>query len=115
MCPVTIGWIRLGSLLLTLPIRRLTGQQVIASDGNEASSALSWRGSDGSSAGGVGHASDPRTTGIRLCNSAHSSLGEVVTMAKLRTHSPAGERQLLSRKAFVAQRLDVDELYLEPA
>jgi len=36
-------------------------------------------------------------------------------MAKLRTHSPAGERQLLSRKAFVAQRLDVDELYLEPA
>jgi NAD(P)-dependent dehydrogenase (short-subunit alcohol dehydrogenase family) len=31
--------------------------------------------------------------GIRLWSSAHSSFGVVVTIAKLRTHSPAGERQ----------------------
>src|SRR5262252_7690844 len=88
-----IGSIRLGSLFLTLPTRTLTGQHVISSDGKGASRALSWHGSTGSSPSHVDHASAPRTTGIRLCNSAHSSLGVVVTMAKLRTHSPAGERQ----------------------
>jgi hypothetical protein len=30
---------------------------------------------------------------VRLCSSAHSSFDAVVTIAKLRTHSPAGERQ----------------------
>jgi hypothetical protein len=34
------------------------------------------------------------TTGIRLCSSAHSSLGVVVMIAKLRTLSPAGERHV---------------------
>ena len=103
MCTVTIGSIRLGSWLLTSPIRRLTGQQVIASDGNGASRALSWRGSDGSPSQ-VGHASDPRITGIRLCNSVNSWLGVVVTMAKLRTHSPAGERQFSHTPANAIRR-----------
>jgi hypothetical protein len=31
--------------------------------------------------------------GMRLCSSAHNSFGAVVTTAKLRTYSPAGERQ----------------------
>jgi hypothetical protein len=30
---------------------------------------------------------------MRLCSSAHRSLGRVVTSATLRIHSPAGERQ----------------------
>jgi hypothetical protein len=49
----------------------------------------------------AGHVSGPRTIAIRLCTSARSSLGVVVTMAKLRTHSHAGERhvsQALSRQ-----------------
>ncbi|HEY2540398.1 MAG TPA: hypothetical protein VGI28_13050 [Stellaceae bacterium] len=33
------------------------------------------------------------TTGIRLCSSAQSAFGGQVTSAKLRTHSPAAERQ----------------------
>jgi hypothetical protein len=63
----------------------------MASDGNGARRALSWRGSAGSSSSHIGHAAGPRTTGIRLCSSGHSSFGVVVTMVKLRT---AGERQL---------------------
>ncbi|MGC2201191.1 MAG: hypothetical protein WA633_13735 [Stellaceae bacterium] len=35
-----------------------------------------------------------RTTGIRLRNSAHNSFGVVVTIVKLRTRSPTGERQV---------------------
>ena len=84
---------RLGSLFLTLPTRALTGQHVIAPEGYGARRDLSWRGSAGSSPSQAGHVSGPRTTGIRLCSSAHSSFGVVVTIAKLRTHSPAGERQ----------------------
>jgi hypothetical protein len=41
----------------------------------------------------TGQASGASTTGIRLCSSAHNSFGVVVITAKLRTHSPAGERQ----------------------
>src|SRR5438045_5193505 len=40
-----------------------------------------------------------RTTGIRLCSSAQSSFGIVVTIAKLRTHSPDDERQFSHRPA----------------
>jgi hypothetical protein len=36
---------------------------------------LIWRGSAGSSPSHAGHVSGPSTTGIRLCGSAHSSLG----------------------------------------
>jgi hypothetical protein len=54
---------------------------------------LSWRGSAGSSPSQTGQVSGPRTTSIRLCNSAHNSFGIVVITAKVRTHSPAGERQ----------------------
>src|SRR5215472_1924961 len=97
--PEAIGSIRLGSLFLTLPTRVLTGQQVIASDGYGARRALSCRGSVGSSPSHTGHVSGPRTTGIRLCSSAHSSFGAVVTIAKLRTHSPPDERQFSHRPA----------------
>jgi len=38
---------------------------------------------------------------MRLWISAQSSFGVVVTMAKLRTHSPAGERQFSHRPASV--------------
>jgi hypothetical protein len=31
--------------------------------------------------------------GMRLCSSAHNSFGCVVTIAKLRMRSPAGDRQ----------------------
>jgi hypothetical protein len=62
---------RLGSLFLTLPTRALTGQHVIASEGYGARRDLSWRGSAGSSPSQAGHVSGPRTTGIRLCSSAH--------------------------------------------
>ena len=55
--------------------------------------ALSWPGSAGSSPIQVGQVSGPKTVGIRSCSSAQSSFGVVVTMAKLRSHSPAGERQ----------------------
>src|SRR6516162_9966300 len=55
--------------------------------------SLSWRGSAGSSPSQAGHVSGPRTTGIRLWSSAHSSFGGQVTIAKLLTHSLAGERQ----------------------
>src|SRR6516162_9348334 len=55
--------------------------------------ALSWGASAGSSPSQAGHVSGPSTTGIRLCSSAHSSLGVVVMIAKLRTLSPAGQRQ----------------------
>jgi hypothetical protein len=88
-----IGSIRVGSLFFTFPTRVLTGQQVISSDGYGARRALSSCGSDGSSPSQARHASRPMTAGIRLCSSAHSSLGFVVMTAKLRTHSPAGERQ----------------------
>jgi hypothetical protein len=47
----------------------------------------------------AGHTSGFKTTGIRSCSSAHSSFGAVVTIAKLRTHSPAGERQFSHRPA----------------
>jgi hypothetical protein len=81
------------SLFLTLPIRAPTGQEIIASDGHGTRRALSWRGSAGSSPSQAGHVSGSRTTGIRLCSSAHSSFGVIVMVAKLRTLSPAGERQ----------------------
>ena len=51
----------------------------------------------GSSPNHSGHTSGLRTTGIRSWSSAHSSFGIVVTMAKLRTHSPAGERRTDTR------------------
>jgi hypothetical protein len=38
----------------------------------------------------VGHADDGSITRMRLCISAHSSFGVVVTMVKLRTSSSAG-------------------------
>jgi hypothetical protein len=36
---------------------------------------------------------------MRLCSSPHSSFGVVVMMAKVRTHSPAGDRQFSHRPA----------------
>ena len=36
---------------------------------------------------------------MRLCSSAQSSLGSVVTIAKLRTHSPAGDFQFSHKPA----------------
>ncbi len=79
--------------------RALTGQHVISSDGKGASRALSWRASPGSSPSQAGHASRPRTTGIRSCSSAHGSFGVVVTIAKVRIHSSAAERQFSHKPA----------------
>jgi hypothetical protein len=81
---------RLGSLFLTLPTRMLTGQQITSSEGQGASSALSWGPSAGCSPGRTGHVSGFKTTGIRLCSSAHYSFGVVVMMVNLRILSPAG-------------------------
>src|SRR5215472_6239753 len=92
----TIGSIRVGSSFLTLPTRALTGQQVIAPDGWGARRALSSRGFAGSSPSQAGHTSGATTAGIRLRSSAQSAFGLVVAIAKLRIHSPAGERQFLS-------------------
>ena len=38
-------------------------------------------------------------TGMRVWISAHNSFGTVVMIAKLRTHSPAGERQFSHKPA----------------
>ncbi len=38
--------------------------------------------------------SGAKKTGIRLCRSAHNPVGVVARIAKLRTRSPAGERQV---------------------
>ncbi|MGC2525507.1 MAG: hypothetical protein WA417_23135 [Stellaceae bacterium] len=57
------------------------------------SSDLSCGTSAGSSPSQTGHASGLRTTGMRLWSFGHNSFGVVVMMAKLRTHSPAGECQ----------------------
>jgi hypothetical protein len=43
--------------------------------------------------------SNPVFRAVRLCSSAHSSFGVVVTIAKLRTHSPSGDRQFSHRPA----------------
>src|SRR6516164_2846779 len=99
-----IGSIRLGSLFLTLPTRVLTGQLVISSAGQGASKAFKRGKSAASSPSQAGHVSGPRTTGIRSWSSAHSSFGLVVTIAKLRTHSPAGERQFSHSPAKAMRR-----------
>jgi len=65
---------------LTLPTRMITGQQIISSEGQGASSALSWGTSAGCSPSHTGHVSGFKTTGIRLCSSAHNSFGVVVVM-----------------------------------
>jgi hypothetical protein len=41
---------------------------------------------------------------MRLCSSAHSSFGVVVMIAKLRTHSPAAERQFSYKLARAISR-----------
>ena len=82
-----------------IPTRALTGQQVISSEGKGTSSALREDASADSSPSQTGQVSGLRTTGMRLCNSAHNSFGVVVMIAKLRTHSPAGERQFSHRPA----------------
>jgi hypothetical protein len=41
---------------------------------------------------------------MRWCNSAHNAFGVVVMMAKLRTHSPAGERQFSHKPAKAIRR-----------
>ena len=68
----------------------ITGQQITSSEGQGASSALSWGPSAGCSPGRTGHVSGFKTTGIRLCSSAHYSFGVVVMMVNLRILSPAG-------------------------
>jgi hypothetical protein len=45
-----------------------------------------------------------KTTGIRLCSSAHNSFGVVVMMVKLRILSPAGERQVSHNPAMPISR-----------
>ena len=44
------------------------------------------------------------TTGIRLWSSAHNSFGVAVTIVKLRTRSPAGERQVSHNPAIPISR-----------
>jgi hypothetical protein len=57
--------------------------------------------SAGCSPGHTGHVSGFKTTGIRLCSSAHNSFGVVVVvMVKLRILSPAGERQVSHNPAM---------------
>jgi len=99
-----IGSMRLGSLFLTLPTRALTGQQIMSSGGQGASSALSWGTSAGGSPSHTGHVSGFKTTGIRLCSSAHNSFGVVVVMVKLRILSPADERQGFPQPGHAHQR-----------
>jgi hypothetical protein len=82
-------------LFLTLPTRWLTGQHVISSDGYGPNMPFSRVASAGSSPSHAGQAAGFR---MRLWISAHSSLGVVVMIAKLRTHSPAGERQFSHRR-----------------
>jgi len=60
------GSISVASLFLTFPTRALTGQQVISSDGNGASSALREGISADSSPSQMGQVSGFRTTGMRL-------------------------------------------------
>jgi hypothetical protein len=60
---------------------------------------LSCGSSAGSSPSHAGHASGFRITGVRLWILAHNWFGTVVTVAKLRTHSPAGERQFSHKPA----------------
>jgi hypothetical protein len=67
------GSMRLRSLFLTLPTRALTGQQIISSEGQGASSALSSGTSAGCSPSQAGHASGLSTAGMRLWSSAHNS------------------------------------------
>lgn len=90
---------RLASLFLTLPTRAFTGQQIMPSEGKGASRAFNADVSAGSSPSQRGQASGFRTTGIRLCSRAHSSFGVVVTIAKLRIHSPSGDFQFSYRPA----------------
>src|SRR5262249_55169381 len=99
-----IGSIRLASLFLTLLTRWLTGQHVISSDGYGLSMPFSRPPSTGSSPSQAGQVSGFRITGMRLWISPHSSLGLVVMIAKLRTHSPAGERQFSHRPANAIRR-----------
>src|ERR1700730_18348997 len=60
---------------------------------------LSCGSSAGSSPSHTGHASGFRVTGMRLWISAHNSLGVVVMIAKLRTHSPTSECQFFHKPA----------------
>jgi hypothetical protein len=60
-------------VFLTLPTRALTGQQIISSEGQGASSALSSGTSAGCSPSQAGHASGLSTAGMRLWSSAHNS------------------------------------------
>jgi hypothetical protein len=92
---------RLGSLFLTLPTRVLTGQQIMSSEGQGASSALSWGTSAGCSPSHTGHVSGFKP---RACSSAQSSFGVVVMMVKLRILSPAGERQVFHNPAMPISR-----------
>jgi hypothetical protein len=85
-----VGSMRLGSLFLNIadaddhrPANHLIGRA-------GASSALTWGTSAGCSPTHPGHVSGFKTTGVRLCCSAHNSFGVVVMMVKLRTLSPAG-------------------------
>jgi hypothetical protein len=69
----------------------ITGQQIISSERQGASSALIW------ARGPAVRRATPamfRASKPRACSSAHSSFGVVVMMVKLRILSPAGERQV---------------------
>jgi hypothetical protein len=59
----------------------------------------------GSSPSQTGHASGAMIAGMRLCSSAHNSLGAVVTIAKLRVRSAAGERQFSHNPASAIRPL----------
>src|SRR5262249_61404923 len=76
-----------------------TGLHVSSADEQGASIAFNCGGVAGSPPSHAVQLSRARTTGMRSCSSAHSSFDLVVTIAKLRTHSPAGERQFSHKPA----------------
>jgi hypothetical protein len=69
-----------GSLFLTLPTRALTGQHNMPSDVGRVGGEQGFQARlvGRFLAEPFGHASGFSTTGIRLCSSAHNSLGFVV-------------------------------------
>ena len=93
------GSMRLGSLFLTLPTRALTGQKRLQLRNIRRLFAKPHR---------------PRV-GLEdhwhpVCNSAHSPFGTVVMIVKLRTRSPAGERQVSHRPAIPISRRSVNAI-----
>src|SRR4030088_3401426 len=94
---------RRGSSFLTLPTAQSTGQDVMASDGKGAQSALSSAAGAGFSPSQTDQVSGASMTGMRLWTPAKNSFGVVVRMVKVWSrsgpqvsHNPAKAKGALS-------------------